>query len=333
MIQVKDKFNRPLRDLRLSVTDRCNFRCNYCMPATQQFKFMKKQELLTFEEIERFVKIIVQLGVEKIKITGGEPLIRKDLEVLVTKIKAIPEIKDLALVTNGVQLPEKAQVLRDAGLDRITVSLDSLDPDNFLKISGDRGSVDEVLNGIQAAKDAGFGQIKINTVIQKDINENAIIDIAKFGRDNGHIIRYIEFMDVGNVNKWDRSKVVTSKETLERIYAKYPLSPIDPNYRGEVAKRYAYDDSKGEIGLISSISQAFCGDCHRGRISSDGQFYKCLFASKKFDCKVLLRKGLTDKQILRALSGLWEFRDDRYSALRLEQKDGGDKAEMFQIGG
>lgn len=332
MTSVVDKLNRPIRDLRLSITDRCNFRCTYCMPKDQQFKFLKREELLSYEEIERYLKLMVQLGVEKVKLTGGEPLLRKDVCTLVEKLAAIDGINDLAMVTNGVRLVNLADQLKSAGLQRLTVSLDCLDPQTFLEVSGDRGSVEEVLKGLDAARRAGFENIKINTVIQKGLNDSSILEMAEFGRKEGYTIRFIEFMDVGNVNQWQASSVINLKDMIAQINEQYPLEPTTANYTGEVAKRYSYKDGKGEIGIISSISQPFCGDCHRGRITADGHFYKCLFAKEGIDIKSLLRSDLSDEELLNKFAAIWQLRDDQYSVKRAELKDT-EKAEMFHIGG
>lgn len=333
---IKDTLKRPLRDLRISVTDRCNFRCTYCMPADvfgHEYHFIPRKEILSFEEIERLVKVFVTLGVKKIRITGGEPLIRKELEILIKKLVAIPEIQDIALTTNGYFLTEKAPLLKNAGLKRITVSLDTLDSVIFKKISGPKVQLQKVLQGIDLAKKLGFSPIKINSVIQRGVNEHEIVTLAQFGREHGYIIRFIEYMDVGTLNDWRMEKVVSAQEIVEIISKHYPVEPLEKNYPGEVANRYRYLDGKGEFGIIASVTRPFCGDCTRVRLSADGKIYTCLFASTGLDIKSRLRKGATDEELFQMLKNLWTQREDRYSELRTSHTKVPTKVEMYHIGG
>lgn len=336
---VQDKFKRPLRDLRISVTDRCNFRCTYCMPAEifgENYAFLKKNQVLSYEEITRLVKIIVKLGAVKLRITGGEPLVRKELETLIAQLAAIDGVDDIAMTTNAKLLTrEKAQQLRDAGLDRITVSLDSLDEDVFQRMNGNRGTVQEVLTGIENARAVGFDNIKINCVVQRGVNDHTLLDLAEYGREQGITVRFIEYMDVGTKNGWEMQHVVSAKDIIEQINARFPVEPAQKNYYGEVASRYRYQDGKGEIGLITSVTQPFCGSCTRMRLSPEGQIYTCLFASKGTDLREPLRNGNTDDDIEGIIRNTWGHRIDRYSELRGAGKapDGDDKIEMYYIGG
>ncbi|MEO1443648.1 MAG: GTP 3',8-cyclase MoaA, partial [Chloroflexota bacterium] len=277
---IKDQFNRPLRDLRISVTDRCNFRCTYCMPAEifgEHYEFLKKDQILSFEEITRLVNIIVRLGAVKLRLTGGEPLVRRELHTLVGQLDAIDGVEDIAMTTNAkLMTPEVAQQLREAGLKRVTISLDSLDDDVFSRMNGNRATVGDVLRGIEAAEDAGLGPIKINTVVQKGVNDHTIVDLAAFCKEKGYIPRFIEYMDVGTRNGWEMTHVVPAKQIIERINAKMPLVPAEKNYYGEVALRYRYADGEGEMGIIASVTQPFCGSCTRMRLSPEGQLYTCL---------------------------------------------------------
>jgi GTP 3',8-cyclase len=334
----RDALQRPLHDLRISVIDRCNFRCPYCMPEDRyahDHVFLKKDERLRFEEITRIAGIFAQLGVRKLRLTGGEPLLRRDLPELVRMLADVDLIEDIALTTNGTLLPRLAQALKDAGLHRLTVSLDTLDPDTYRKLSGGRGEVDEVLAGIAAAEAAGFDRIKFNCVAMRGVNDEQIVDLVDRFRGTGHIPRFIEYMDVGTINGWREDLVVPSVELKSRIERRWALRPLDPNYRGEVARRYAFEDGAGEIGFISSVSQPFCGDCSRGRLSADGKLYTCLFALTGNDIRNALRAGASDEELMRLVSGYWQGRKDRYSENRSEIRATGDsgKVEMFSIGG
>jgi len=333
-----DTLARPLRDLRVSVIDRCNFRCPYCMPEDQfadDAVFLSKNERLRFEEIERIARAFVGLGVRKLRLTGGEPLLRRDLPELVRMLRAIPGVDDLALTTNGVLLPRFAAALREAGLMRLTVSLDTLDPETFRKLSGGRGEVGEVLAGIAAAESAGFERLKLNCVVMRGVNDTQIVDLVEHFRGTGHIVRFIEYMDVGTMNHWRGELVVPSAELIERVAARWPLHALDRNYRGEVAERYAFDDGNGEIGFISSVSQPFCGDCSRARLSADGKMYTCLFAREGFDLRLPLRNGADDDELAALIDARWRRRGDRYSEQRAELRARGDgrKVEMFTMGG
>jgi cyclic pyranopterin phosphate synthase len=333
-----------MRDLRISVTDRCNFRCTYCMPAEifgERYEFLAKPEILSFEEIERLARIFVSLGVTKLRITGGEPLVRAQLPALIGRLVQIEGIDDLALTTNGFLLKQMAADLKDAGLKRITVSLDTLDDEISKQMSGRPYGVDRTLEGIEEAVRVGLGPIKIDTVVQRGVNDHSIVDTARHFKGTGHIVRFIEFMDVGNRNGWKLDRVVTAKEVIRAIGAEFPLVPLEPNYRGEVATRYGYADGTGEIGVIASVSQPFCGDCTRARLTTDGRLVTCLFASGGTDLKTLLRNGASDEELVRAITGVWTNRGDRYSELReantnwSETGAGKDrkKIEMYQIGG
>ncbi|HVT45138.1 MAG TPA: GTP 3',8-cyclase MoaA [Thermoanaerobaculia bacterium] len=331
-----DRLQRPLRDLRISVTDRCNFRCVYCMPKEvfgRDYEFLSPQLLLSFEEITRLARIFVGLGIEKIRLTGGEPLIRRDLEKLVAMLVGIEGLRDLTLTTNGSLLAAKAHALRDAGLSRVSVSLDSLDDAVFREMNDVDFPVDRVLEGIEAARDAGFSPIKINMVVRRGLNEHTVVDMARYFRHEGTILRLIEYMDVGSTNGWRLDDVVPAAELLRMIDAEMPLEPVDPNYRGEVAQRYRYRDGGGEIGIIASVSHPFCGDCTRIRLSSDGSLFTCLFASRGHDLRALLRSGSSDQAIDEAIRRIWQLRDDRYSELRAEETAALPKVEMSRIGG
>jgi cyclic pyranopterin phosphate synthase len=330
-----DSLQRPLRDLRISVTDRCNFRCTYCMPREvfgPGYKFLAKSELLTFEEITRLTRIFNDLGVRKIRLTGGEPLLRQELENLVGMLSKIPNL-DIAVTTNGSLLARQAQALKDAGLDRITVSLDSLDDEVFKAMNDVRFSVGRVLEGIQIAESLGFYPIKINMVVKRGVNERSVIPMARHFHNTPHIVRFIEYMDVGSTNGWQLKEVVTAKEIIELVNAELPIEPLDPNYKGEVAKRWRYKDGGGEIGLIASVTQPFCGDCTRARLSARGQLYSCLFATRSHDLRQYLRSGLTDEGIKAQIKAIWENRRDRYSETRTEQTPNEPKVEMSYIGG
>jgi GTP 3',8-cyclase len=334
---VQDTLGRPLRDLRLSVIDRCNFRCPYCMPRERfhdQYRFLKSSERLDFVELLRLTRLFVQLGVVKLRVTGGEPLLRAGLADLIGDLTSLPGIEDVALTTNGVLLAQHAAELRAAGLQRVTVSLDSLDPAVFAQMSGGFGSVDDVLAGIAAAQRAGLSPIKLNAVVQREINDHTVLDLVEHFRGTGVIVRFIEYMDVGNRNDWNQERVVPSQLLLERIAARWPLSALDPSYTGEVARRYAFDDGGGELGFISSVTQPFCGDCSRARLSSDGKFYSCLFAADGTDLRAPLRGGASDEEMLALMRGAWEQRSDRYSELRDNLRARGvQHVEMNHVGG
>ncbi len=328
-----DRLGRPLRDLRLSVIEACNFRCGYCMPADRvpDDYGMDAASRLSFDQIEALVRGFARLGVHKLRLTGGEPLLRKRLPDLVARLAAIDGIDDLALTTNGTLLPRQARALRAAGLRRITISLDALDPALFRALSGDRGALSGVLAGIAAAEDAGFDRIKFNCVVQRGVNDDQVLPLVERFRGSGHIVRFIEYMDVGTCNGWDAARVVPSARLRDRIHACWPLHPLDPNYRGEVASRYGFDDGAGEIGFVSSISAPFCGDCHRARVSADGRLYTCLFAAEGAD----LRPVLADGEVALAdyVAGLWTRRGDRYSELRGRTGVSRRHVEMFLVGG
>ncbi|MBA4180797.1 MAG: GTP 3',8-cyclase MoaA [Anaerolinea sp.] len=331
-----DSRRRPLRDLRISVTDRCNFRCTYCMPKEifgPDHAFLQREELLSYEEIARLARIFVAHGVEKIRLTGGEPLVRRDLDHLVVQLRAIPGLKDLTLTTNGSLLKAQARGLKDAGLERITVSLDSLDDAVFQSMNDVGVPVAVVLGGIEAAAAVGLSPIKINAVVKKGVNDHTIVDLARHFKGSGHIVRFIEFMDVGATNGWRMDHVVTGSEIVEMINAELPIEPVEANYRGEVARRWRYADGTGEIGVITSISEPFCGDCTRARLSPEGELYTCLFGVRGHDFRALLRAGKSDEEIAAFLSSVWRVRDDRYSEIRSEDTVGLRKVEMSHIGG
>ncbi len=333
-MSVTDTLGRPLRDLRISVTDRCNFRCVYCMPKEvfgRGYRFMDRKELLTFEELERLASAFVAEGVKKIRITGGEPLLRRDLEILVARLTAIGSL-DVTLTTNGALLPQKARALRDAGLQRVTVSLDSLDDDTFRSMNEVDFPVSRVLAGIDAATAEGLG-VKVNAVVKRGVNEDQVLPLARHFRGSGHILRFIEFMDVGTSNGWRLDQVVPASEIVRMIDGELPLEPLEPNYRGEVAKRWRYRDGSGEIGLIASVTQPFCGDCSRARISAEGRLYTCLFALRGHDLRALLRSGASDDELREAIRRVWTRRTDRYSEIRSERTEGLPKIEMSYIGG
>ncbi|HEY7623661.1 MAG TPA: GTP 3',8-cyclase MoaA [Candidatus Limnocylindria bacterium] len=330
-----DTLGRPLHDLRISVTDRCNFRCVYCMPKEvfgKDFQFLPRDEILTFEEIARLGSIFVGLGVRKIRLTGGEPLVRRDLDRLVAQLAALGDL-DLTLTTNGSLLQQKARALADAGLRRITVSLDSLDDATFRRMNDVDFPVAKVLAGIEAAHAAGLAPIKINMVTKRGVNESSIVPMARYFKGTGMTLRFIEFMDVGSTNGWRLDDVVPAREIVATIDREMPLEPVGPTYRGEVAARYRYTDGTGEIGVISSVTQPFCADCTRARLSADGALYTCLFATQGHDLRALLRGGKTDEEIAGAIASLWTERSDRYSELRSGETAGLHKIEMSFIGG
>ena len=337
MIDLKDKFGRPMRDLRVSVTDRCNFRCPYCMPAEiygERYQFLPRSEILTFEEITRLVGLFVAAGVTKVRLTGGEPLVRQGLEKLISMLADIQGIEDLTLTTNGYLLAQKAQVLKDAGLQRVTVSLDSLDDQVFKTMNGLGYGVERVLKGIEEADRVGLHPIKLNAVVQRGVNDHTMLELARRFKGTGHIVRFIEYMDVGNLNGWKRDEVVTASEIADRINEEMPIEPITGNYTGEVARRYRYLDGDGEIGIIASVSMPFCGDCTRARLSTEGKVYTCLFASVGQDLRGPMREGATDAELGEIIAGTWGRRRDRYSEERFDKPTASRrKIEMYQIGG
>lgn len=331
-----DKLNRPFRDLRISVTDRCNFRCPYCMPAEifgERYQFLHRSDLLTFEEIARLTQILIRLGVVKVRLTGGEPLVRQELEVLVAQLDGLDGIEDIAMTTNGFLLPQKAQLLKDAGLHRVTISLDSLDPEVFRRMNGERAELERVLAGIESAEAAALTPIKINTVVQRSVNDHTLLDLARFCKERGFILRFIEYMDVGTLNGWELDQVVPAEEIARMIHAEMPLEPIERNYRGEVAMRYRYRDGGGEIGLIASVTKPFCGACTRMRLSPEGSLYTCLFASQGTNLRDPMRAGASDDDIEQIVRDIWSSRRDRYSEIRSSLTQPREKVEMFHIGG
>ncbi|MFQ5859974.1 MAG: GTP 3',8-cyclase MoaA [Dehalococcoidia bacterium] len=336
---VTDVFGRPLKDLRVSVTDRCNFRCTFCMPAEaygERYHFLPKAEVLTFEEIARLTRIFAELGVSKVRLTGGEPLLRKDLELLVAQLASIQGVENLALTTNGYLLADKAEALKAAGLQRVTVSLHSLDDSVFGALNGRGISTHRVLQGIQRAAEAGLSPIKINVVVIKGVNGHTVTDVARFFKELGHIVRFIEYMDVGSLNGWRMEQVVPADDIVQMIDAVMPLEPMERAYQSEVALRFRYTDGGGEIGVIASVTKPFCGDCARARLSAEGKVYTCLFASEGHDLRGPLRAGATDDDLKELITGIWSQRTDRYSEERAELLAKGarlQKVEMYHIGG
>ena len=333
---LRDRFARPLRDLRISVTDRCNFRCRYCMPREvfgAGFEFLPRDQVLSFEEITRLARLFAAQGVRKLRLTGGEPLLRNDLPTLIRMLSDIPDI-DIALTTNGSLLAEQARSLAAAGLKRVTVSLDSLDDAVFRAMNDVDFPVARVLAGIDAATAAGLAPIKINAVVRRGVNDHTVADLARYFRGSGHIVRFIEYMDVGHSNGWRLEDVVSGEEIVRRISDEMPLIAADANYRGEVAQRWRYeDDAAGEVGVITSVTQPFCGDCTRARLSAEGKLYTCLFATTGTDMRALLRGGSTDDAITAAIRGVWLRREDRYSEQRSAATAELPKIEMSYIGG
>lgn len=333
---VQDRFKRPLRDLRISVTDRCNFRCVYCMPKSvfdKEYKFLPRSDLLSFEEIQKVVQAAAGLGVCKIRLTGGEPLIRNDLEKLVGMIASVPGITDISLTTNASLLTlKRAQSLKDAGLQRLNVSLDALDDKTFMQVNDVGVSVQTVLDGIENASKVGFESVKVNMVVKKGLNDHSILPMAKFFHGTGQILRFIEFMDVGNSNAWNLSNVVTSQQIADIIDSELPITPAEANYKGEVAKRWRYNDGGGEIGIISSVSAPFCGDCSRARLSATGSIYTCLFASSGYDLREVLRSEDT-RTVSDTMRNIWTRRQDKYSETRTQVSVLRPKVEMSFIGG
>jgi GTP 3',8-cyclase len=334
-VPLQDALGRSVRDLRISVTDRCNFRCVYCMPKEvygRDYRFLERRELLTFEEIERLTRAFAALGVAKVRLTGGEPLLRRELEHLVKMLAGVPGL-DLTLTTNGSLLPRKAQSLADAGLHRVTVSLDSLDDEVFRAMNDVDVPVERVLAGIEAAAAAGLAPVKVNMVVKRGVNDDSVLPMARYFRGTGHILRFIEYMDVGHTNGWRLDDVVPVAEVVSAIDAELPLEPVEPNYPGEVARRYRYADGSGEIGVIASVTQPFCGACTRARLSAEGRLYTCLFATKGHDLRALLRGGATDDELQEAIAAVWRGRSDRYSELRSAETVDLPKVEMSYIGG
>ena len=332
-----DSLQRPLRDLRISVTDRCNFRCTYCMPREvfgKDFQFLERRDLLTFEEITRLARLFVRHGVEKIRLTGGEPLMRRELERLIEMLSSLDGVRDIALTTNGSLLsPSKARALKSAGLRRITISLDSLDDDVFQSMNDVGFPVARVLTAIDTAAEAGLTPVKIDMVVKRGVNDGSILDMAAHFRGSGHILRFIEYMDVGNYNGWRMDDVVSGAEILRRVNERWPLDALPANYGGEVASRYRYRDGQGEIGLITSVTQPFCASCSRARLAAEGLLYTCLFGTRGHDFRELLRGGKSDAEIETFLTSVWRARDDRYSEVRFEQTVPLTKVEMSHIGG
>jgi len=325
-----------MHDLRVSVIDACNFRCGYCMPAENQYRFLRSHELLTVDEITRLVRLFVSLGVRKIRLTGGEPLLRKELPDIIRSLNRIDGIEDVALSTNGHHLAELAADLKAAGLQRITVSMDDLDEEGFAELSGVRADLNRVLTGVEEAVRVGLRPVKVNVVIRRGINEHAVLDLVNFARGEGYVVRFIEYMDVGTLNAWGMKDIVPSKEILATIQTRYELAPADPNYFGEVASRYLFSDGTGEIGFISSVTQPFCSQCTRARLSAYGSLYTCLFASEGVDLRGLLRHDASDEKILKTILDTWAARTDRYSEERAEmtsEEREKHKVEMYSIGG
>jgi cyclic pyranopterin phosphate synthase len=331
-----DTLNRPLRDLRISVTDRCNFRCTYCMPKGvfgRDYQFMPQDQLLSFEEIDRVARIFVSLGVNKLRLTGGEPLMRRELETLIELLAAIPGVDDLAMTTNGSFPVERIHSLQAAGLQRITVSLDALDDPTFKAMNDVDFPVQQVLDWVETSAAAGLSPIKVNMVVKRGVNEHSILPMARYFREHGHILRFIEYMDVGSSNGWRLDDVVSARQIRDSIHAELPIEPAQPNYRGEVANRYRYLDGSGEIGIIASVTQPFCGDCSRARLSADGKLYTCLFALAGADLRAALRDGASDAEIAAQVAAIWQKRTDRYSELRSASTQDLPKPEMSYIGG
>ncbi|MDI6533619.1 GTP 3',8-cyclase MoaA [Bacillus mycoides] len=333
---IKDFFGRPLQDLRISVIDRCNFRCTYCMPAEvfgPDYAFLKDEFLLTFDEIERLAKVFVSIGVRKIRITGGEPLLRKDLTKLIARLVKIDGLVDIGLTTNAIHLTKQAKALKEAGLHRVNVSLDAIDDDIFRNINGRNINTKPVIKGIKAAKEAGL-EVKVNMVVKKGMNDHQVLPMAAYFKEQGITLRFIEFMDVGSTNGWNFDQVVTKRELIEMIHRVYPLEPAEAHYFGEVAKRYQYVGTNVEVGFITSVSESFCSSCTRARISADGKFYTCLFATEGLDVRKLLRGNLSDDELLSVIQDVWVNRKDRYSDERTEESaKNRPKIEMSYIGG
>jgi cyclic pyranopterin phosphate synthase len=331
---LKDKLGRVLKDLRLSLTDRCNLRCSFCMPPEKEFQFLPREELLSFEEMEIIVEALAELGVRKVRLTGGEPLLRRHIDRLISRISAIKGIEDIALTTNGFRLKEKANLLKESGLKRITVSVQSLKDEVYSKIVGRQAKVSELIEGIEECIRVGLVPVKVNTTVVRGLNDEEIVDIARFFKGMGVIVRFIEYMDVGTLTDWDMSKVVSGKEIIERIGSEMPLEPVEPKDSSEVSKRFRYTDDGLEVGVITSITEPFCRGCSRIRLSADGKLYTCLFAQEGFDVKALVRQGADKEELKETIREIWLSREDRYSELRLsEAKLRDKKVEMFRVGG
>ena len=334
---ITDTMDRPLRDLRISVTDRCNFRCTYCMPAEiygDRYEFLPRADLLTFEEIARLVRVMVRQGAVKVRLTGGEPLVRNDVERLVGMIAQIDGVDDLTMTTNAYLLADKARALKEAGLQRVTVSLDTLDDEIFRRMNGRDFGTRRVLEGLEAAQRVGLSPIKVNSVVQRGVNDHTLVDLARFCKERGYILRFIEYMDVGNLNGWRLDHVVPADEIVALIGAEMPLEPVESGYRGEVALRYRYRDGGGEMGLIASVTKPFCGDCTRLRLSPEGSIYTCLFSNVGTELRGHMRSGATDDDLQAIIRGVWSVRSDRYSEERASMTEPlRDKVEMYHIGG
>jgi len=336
---LEDKFGRKMKDLRISVTDKCNFRCTYCMPAEifgSKYTFLPKKEVLTFEEITRLSNIFIGFGVSKIRLTGGEPLLRQNLEILVAGLAELNGIQDLSLTTNGYLLSKKAKLLKEAGLGRVTVSLDSINDEIFAKMNGVGHGIKMVIAGIEEASRVGLSPIKVNAVVQKNVNDKEILELARYFKGTGHIVRFIEYMDVGTLNKWKLDEVVSAKDIIRIIDQELPLEQIESNYDGEVALRYRYKDGGGEIGIVPSVTEPFCGSCTRMRLSADGHLYTCLFAENGHDLKTPMRTGASDDELATLISNIWGQRVDKYSEERVALPSANgptNKVEMYHIGG
>ena len=337
MPQLVDRFGRPIRDLRISVMDKCNFRCPYCMPAEifgADYMFLNKKEMLSDDELIRLTTLFVESGVTKLRLTGGEPLLRPNVLNLIERLSAISGIEDLAMTTNAFYLPKFAPDLKGAGLHRLTISLDSLDEDVFQEMNGHKSTVAQVLEGLNSAEQAGFNQMKINCVVKRGVNDHTIADLARHFRNSGHILRFIEYMDVGNLNGWLLDDVVPAAEILEIVGAEVPLEPLEENYRGEVARRFGYVNGTGEIGISASVTQPFCGDCTRARLSAAGEYYTCLFGNTGTDLRAPMRDGADDEALRELIGGVWRKRNDRYSELRTSFTNIPRKgAERYRLGG
>ncbi|QWI16464.1 GTP 3',8-cyclase MoaA [Bacillus wiedmannii] len=334
--KMKDSLERPLQDLRISVIDRCNFRCTYCMPAEvfgSDYAFLQEEFLLTFNEIERLARLFISMGVEKIRLTGGEPLLRKDLPKLIARLTKLEGLKDIGLTTNGIHLAKQAKALKDAGLKRVNISLDAIEDHVFQKINGRNVSTKPVLKGIEAAKAAGL-EVKVNMVVKKGMNDSQILPMAQYFKEQEIQLRFIEFMDVGSTNGWNFEQVITKEQLIEKINRVYPIEPVQSRYFGEVAKLYRYVGSDAEVGFITSVSESFCSSCTRARISADGKFYTCLFGEKGTDLRTLLRENISEASLLKILQHTWRYRTDRYSDERtVESTNKRPKVEMSYIGG
>ncbi|MEC3248427.1 GTP 3',8-cyclase MoaA [Bacillus cereus] len=333
---MKDSLERPLQDLRISVIDRCNFRCTYCMPAEvfgPDYAFLKEELLLTFDEIERLARLFISMGINKIRLTGGEPLLRKDLPTLIARLAKLEGLQDIGLTTNGIHLAKQAKVLKGAGLKRVNISLDAIEDHVFQKINGRNVSTKPVLKGIEAAKAAGL-EVKVNMVVKKEMNDSQILHMARYFKEQEIQLRFIEFMDVGSTNGWNFEQVITKEQLIEKINRVYPIEPVKPRYFGEVAKMYRYVGSDAEVGFITSVSESFCSSCTRARISADGKFFTCLFGTKGTDLRTLLRENISDASLLKILQHTWRYRTDRYSDERtVESTSKRPKVEMSYIGG